>query len=395
MRVLQICSKPAVPEIDGGCLATNALTQALLNCGVQVDILTIATQKHPITQETIDYYQKKKIAFDSVYINTKPKPLAAFLNLFSKKSYNIERFVSETFSNVIIEKLKKYSYDYILIEGLYVSMYMTEIKTHSKALILYREHNIEYRIWQQISKKTISFKKLYVKLLAKKLKRYEYNFLKSIKYVLAISQIDLDFIKKINPNLSNSIVIPFGYKKDITPITLADNYSLCHIGAMDWQPNIHGVNWLIKNVIPQLNNTPLYLAGKKIPAKYSNLSNNNIYSLGEVENAEEFITQHNIMLVPLFTGSGMRIKVIEAMALGRVVIGTNKAFEGITVTHKENAIIANTAQEFIKYINYCKEHPANAQLIANNAQTFIKKHFYYKVIEQKLFSFLKDLLNSQ
>ena len=92
MKVLQICSKPPVPLVDGGCKAMDALTQGLLAQGIVVKVLSISTEKHPFDEVKLpsDYLQKTDI--ENVFVDTKVKLLPAFFNLFSKSSYNVSRF---------------------------------------------------------------------------------------------------------------------------------------------------------------------------------------------------------------------------------------------------------------------------------------------------------------
>jgi hypothetical protein len=97
MRVLQICLKPPLPEVDGGCKAMHAITKGLLDNDVEVKVLTISTDKHPFSPEkmTTDYLERTKI--EHSYIDTRVNFFDAFFNLFSSKSYNLDRFYNKDF----------------------------------------------------------------------------------------------------------------------------------------------------------------------------------------------------------------------------------------------------------------------------------------------------------
>ncbi len=76
---------------------------------------------------------------------------------------------------------------------------------------------------------------------------------------------------------------------------------------------------------------------------------------GEVPDAGSFINQHSIMVVPLLSGSGMRAKILEGMALGKVVLTTSVGLEGIEARHKKEVLVADTSKEFLDALNFCQE----------------------------------------
>ena len=99
MKVLQICSKPPVPSIDGGCKAMNNITEGLLSNNIRVKVLTISTAKHPFLPEKIsaDYIEKTNI--EHFFIDTRVKPISALLNLCKSNSYNLSRFFVRNLKN--------------------------------------------------------------------------------------------------------------------------------------------------------------------------------------------------------------------------------------------------------------------------------------------------------
>ena len=158
MRVLQICLKPPLPSIDGGCLAMDAITQGLIANNIEVKLLTISTAKHPFQQELLSKEYRDKTQIESTFVDTKIKPLNAFCNLFSSESFNVKRFYSEAFKQLIINTLKKNHYDIVLLESLFIMPYLQVIKKYSEAKIIYRAHNIEHEIWERNAKQTKGLK---------------------------------------------------------------------------------------------------------------------------------------------------------------------------------------------------------------------------------------------
>ena len=112
---------------------------------------------------------------------------------------------------------------------------------------------------------------------------------------------------------------------------------------MDWKANLDGVKWFLSAVFPLVNqkrkDVMLHLAGRNMPTYFHNLNNENIIIDGEVESAKTFMQKHHIMIVPLLNGSGLRIKILEGMAMGKTIISTTIGASGIHYQDKKNILI--------------------------------------------------------
>lgn len=396
MKILQICSKIPFSPKDGGGIAMNILTHGLMDQGNLVHVLAVNTPKHFLKDDAIDADYKKATAYQSVFIDTSVKPLAAVLNLFSSKSYNVIRFYSPAFEKVLIEKLKSEQYDIIQLESLWVTPYLEVIRKHSKAKIVLRSHNVEYMIWERLaSEATSSFKKIYLNLLAKRLKKYELNLLNQYDAIACITELDATVFKNAGCKLS-LIHIPFGidlekYKIDDSDL---EKPSVFHIGAMDWQPNIDGVNWFLNNVWEKVvalhPSLKLYLAGRSIS---SDFKQTNVVVDGEVADAHRYISSKSIMIIPLSSGGGMRVKIIEGMALGKTIVSTSIGAEGIEYENKKNILIADSSSEFIDAIDKCINDSGFADTLGKNARTLVETKYNNKLICNKLSDFYRSLLN--
>ena len=124
---------------------------------------------------------------------------------------------------------------------------------------------------------------------------------------------------------------------------------ILHLGAMNWTPNVQGVTWLKDEVWPSVHevlpNARLLLAGRNMPESWESDADRGIRILGEVDSAEDTYDTPCAVVVPLHAGSGMRIKLAEALASGRPVITTSKGMEGLALTHEEHVIVANTTED--------------------------------------------------
>ncbi|MCD4731835.1 MAG: glycosyltransferase family 4 protein, partial [Bacteroidales bacterium] len=174
--------------------------------------------------------------------------------------------------------------------------------------------------------------------------------------------------------------------------------SLFHLGSMNWMPNEEGIKWFIETtwsmVSEKYPDLKFYLAGRMMPEWLEKLSIDNIEVIGEVEDAQEFIKSKAVMIVPLFSGSGIRIKIIEGMALGKAIISTEIGAEGIAYTHGLNILIANTPDEFLKAVRKFVSSKVYCAEVGTNARKLIEENHDLVKITQKLLSFYQRVLEN-
>lgn len=397
MKILQLCNKPPKPAIDGGCIAMNNITQGLISEGHQVKILTIETQKHPALFEKMSAEYIANTQIEAVYIDTSINLIDAFSALVTSDSYNVSRFFSPDFDRKLIEVLTKDNYDIIHLESLFMTPYIATIRRYTKSPVVLRSHNLEYIIWERLADVSKNkAKKAYLKLLSRQLKKYETGIINSVDGIAAISNEDAR--KYLGLKCFKPIVnIPFGidienYPKESENI---EHPSLFHIGAMDWTPNSEGIEWFLKDVWPIVRKSypslKFHLAGRKMPDGLMNNAPENVVVHGEVKSATAFMNSKSIMVVPLLTAGGMRVKIIEAMALGKAVISTRIGAEGIDCRKGENILIANSPEEFSQAISQLIEDQQLFLSIGINARKLVEQHYDNRLLTRDLLKFYHSL----
>ncbi len=369
------------PPKDGGSIATFNHIKAFAKLGHQVTVLAMNTSKHYFDTKDLPDEIKELAYFITVRVDNRINPLHAFLNLFTNRSYHVQRFISGEYRRILVSLLKKKTYDIIQLEGLYLSPYVETIREHSRASVVMRSHNVEHEIWERITaNKAFSFKNLYLKILSKRLKKYEASKLNKYDLLVPITEKDAHNIKKLGctkpvftsqAGIDLELLRPDGVELDFP--------SLFHIGALDWIPNQEGIKWFLKNIWSKLYishpNLKFYIAGRGDSSWLEKIKYPNVEILGEIEDAYGFMRSKAIMVVPLFAGSGMRIKIMEGMALGKTIISTTIGAEGIEHVDKENILIANTPSDFITVITKCIENRDMVDKIGRNARKFVENNY--------------------
>lgn len=397
LKILQITQKPPYPKIDGGCIAIAGITEGLVSKGCKIKLITISTLKHPFKPEKFPIEILEKTKPVSVYINTKLSVWNGFKSLLKNSPYILDRFYSNDFSKQLREELEVNTYDIILLDGFYTINSFETIKKYSTAKIVYRAHNIEYQILEKNSENSTSWiKKKYWKLLSNQLKQVEYGFFSKVDAILSISSSDFEYIKNVTKSQKNYL-IPFGVNLNEYIVNnferIGDEISFFHIGAMDWQPNKLGIEWFYNKVWQNINTNSikLVLAGRLMPKEFKNWNSKHTKVIGQVNSAIDFIKENDVMVVPLFSGSGIRIKIIQAMALGKCVISTEIGIRGIEAKNKEHFLLANTSDEFIEQIESIKNNPHEAERIGKNARKLIEEKYNNSILTGKLLNFLESI----
>ncbi|MBN2236706.1 MAG: glycosyltransferase [Bacteroidales bacterium] len=397
MRILVLTNKIPYPAIDGGSIATLNLSIALAKQGNEVTVLAMNTAKHYLSADQIPIDLREKIEILAVDVPAKIRVVGALRNLlFSKLPYTAERFYTTSFSDKLQSVLQENTFDIVQLEGLYVGLYVTLIRKNSRAKIIYRAHNLEFEIWNRAAGRSNFLMKWYFNKLAKRLIKLEKSLLNQYDAILPISSKDGSWFTQNNAKTPLQIT-PAGITKDFAIAKASRNETdLFFIGALDWLPNQEGLLWFIKEVWPQIHdnysNLKFYVAGRNASAETQALKAPNLVFLGEIEHAKEFMLTHGIMIVPLFSGSGMRVKIIEAMALGKIVISTTMGLEGNSAKNGIEVLVADDVRSFLEKLEFVLSHPREAQNMGLAAAEFIQQNFDQDLIALQTSQFYKGLI---
>jgi len=401
MNILILHNKVPYPPKDGGAIAVWNTALEMARQNHHVTLVCMNTPKHYVSANQILSSIHPNLNIIPVDVDTSIKPLSLIFNfVFSSKPYHQKRFKSNVFKHKIIELLQQQTFDFVLYEGLFVLPYIRCIKKIAQTFHVFRAHNIESEIWQRIAQnETNPFKRLYLKSLSNRIYNLEKSIVNEVDLLLTLTKRDeeqfillgykkLHYVSQAGIDLSQIQVNRFNIKY----------HSLFFIGALDWLPNQEGLLWFLRNIWntihQQYPTLQFEIAGRNAPywltRKLQEYPNITFY--GEIDDAHNFMKERAIMVVPLFSGSGMRIKIIEGMALGKSIITTSIGTEGINTTHNKNILIADTAESFQSEIIKLIENKDFFDNIGTFAQQFIHQEYNIEQIVRNTIQFIEKAI---
>ncbi len=397
-KILILTNRVPYPLNDGGNLAMNSMIEGYHRSGWKVYLLSMNTSRHPLSSDTLSGLYQQIHAFEWMNINNDIKKVSVIKNyLFSKEAEHVERFFRKEFEDKIVEVLQDFKPDVIQVESIFLSTYLPAIKANSDAVKVLRMHNIEYHIWHSLTAKTTnSLKKSYYQSLTERLKTFERESWKKYDLILTITERDAFHVRRLE-KVMDMIVAPFSLELNNIPARSAnERWVGYHIGAMDWIPNRDGMRWFIDEVWPKIHSAipkfEFYFAGRKMPAEFQELDAPGVFCMNEVESAADFIGDKKILIVPISSAGGIRIKILEAMAAGKVVISSPEGIKGIEVKSGDHYLVARKPEDYVRAIKWCLMNKEKAEEMAQRAKELVSTKYEYRNVTRTVINEIEGIL---
>jgi len=376
----------------------NMMIEGLLEAGHQVKVLAINTNKYFTDIESIPEEYRLKTNIELHYTNLRLNPLVAIYCLIMRKSFHAYRFNSSSWLKPLEGILSNEQFDIVQIETLFMAPALDVIKKKSRAKVILRAHNVEHLIWKRVCLSASNpVKRWYMTHLWKTLRDFEKEMLPRFDGLVPITCQDADLFRENGITIPIK-AIPFGLpaSKIASAVPPLPTVPIAfHIGSMDWIPNQEGIKWLIEEVWPlvktRVPDAVLRLAGRNMPQWLKKTQNPGVEVLGEVPIAKEFILQGTVMVVPLFSGSGIRIKIIEALASGKAVITTSIGAEGIACQNGRDILLADDTNSMAEAIVTALTNQELCEALGENAIKLIREQHTREELISQLVQFYGQL----
>lgn len=334
--------------------------------------------------------------FKNIYFIKKKNPwtINSLIKSTGKYPLLLNLYDSKDAKELLLFLLEKEKWDIIHCEPFYI---MQNLPSVVLPPVLLAEHNIEYLVYERYSnnRKIFILNKL-MSLDVKKIKKWEEIYWKFSKKIITVSNFDKNIIEKTG--IKNISVIPnavdinyFQY----TPNFKKDSKTILFVGNFKWFPNIEAVTLLKEKIFPKMfeknKNIKLLIVGKSIPDKIKKWQNNNIQIIENMLDIRKAYYDSNVLLAPIYSGSGTKYKILEAMASGCPVVTTPIGAEGIDAIDGENIIIGKTDNDLINKTLQIITNSNKSNIIRKNARLLIEKQYNWDIVSTKLDSIYQEM----
>ena len=389
MKVLQVAPKLPWPIDDGSKLSIFIITDALLKNGVEVHLAV-----PEVSLSNVNGFVNVPIY--PLPVNPKNKIGGAIANLFTSKPYNVSKYFSLAALRLLVNVMRKERFDAVHIDHLHMARYGIELKKYFGTRIVLREHNFESEIMRRYIELTNNpLLSLYGRFQHRRLLNYEAWAARQFDMVVPISKEDDRKLRDICPGIK-SRVIPAGVNIHVArnnigfvpgKILFFTNY--------DWAPNRDSLSFYLSEVFPKISRSvpgvETIIAGKGTEKIASSTIPDSLKVLGFVDDLRELRKMSSIAVVPLRIGSGIRIKILQLMALGFAVVSTHLGAEGIDLINGKHAILCDDPADIASAIVRLLDSPEKCVEIGLEAQRLIEDKYSWEGVGQQFYDLYRNL----
>lgn len=315
--------------------------------------------------------------------------LLVFKSFVGSSAYSLAWLTSDEMKVTVNDILKEHQPDVIHCDTLGLERYVEREYWPHLAL---NHHNVEsHMMLRRAQKETNPLKKVYFFREAYKLRSYEKRVCPAVGINIVVSDLDKKRLLKFVPDarimiVKNGVDISYFNSKK----TQAIPHSLVFAGSMDWYPNEDAMLYFIRHIWPKIKESyrdaSLTIAGRKPSQGLRKAASHDpsISVTGFVEDIRPYIDQSEVYVCPIRDGGGTKLKLLDAMAMGKAIVTTTVGAEGLEIKNKEHVLIADDPETFARMVQTLFEDKKLRFHLAQNARKFVEKRYAWEVIGKDL-----------
>lgn len=359
MKILFLTNLLPYPLDNGGKIKTYTTLSALSSAGHSIDLVCF-TENNEVSKNTEQVLKICRRVEQIPQKLTTAENLSymmwmAVKSLFSSYSFGLYKYQSEEMEAKLTELCKENVYDCVYYDHLQLCIYekiISKLMPTTKTIL--DEHNCEAIIMSRNAETAGNpVKKVFLMLESRKLGWFESKMLQRMSANIVLSKEDYQELRKQSKRDFTHTIIPIGVQdRGVKKIEneVNEHLNILFLGTLTWEPNNQGLIWFLKNVIPLLEsyNFTFYIVGKNPSVEVQELAEKykNIIVTGYVDSVDEYYDICDCMVVPLFIGSGQRVKLIEGFSKAIPAISTRIGAEGLDIEDNKNILLADSAHDF-------------------------------------------------
>lgn len=395
-KILFLTCRPPYPLDDGWKIRCFHLIKSYADHGWEIDLITfISSDTDKSSIEGLAGICRKIITASRAK-SYSPSDLA--LGLLTRTPFPALNYTTPEMSNLVGEIIRKNHYDLIQIEDI---MMCNNLGNTQSAKIVLDMHNVQSELMRRyaLNERNI-LKKIYAWMTAGKLIKYETKLISTFKAIFVCSEEDRQLVLSNTPT-APVVVIPNGVDRKFFS-SESKNQELDRIvftGDLGYHANRAGVVFFVEKIFPlilrQYPSVRFYIVGKNPPPQISAYANDAITVTGMVADVRPYLESAKVVVVPLLSGGGTRLKILEAMAMGKAIVSTSLGSEGIPAQHNKHILLADEPEEFAQEVCMLLKDERRRRSLGDEACNFVKTGYDWNVIGTRIVDVSNALLEQE
>ena len=282
-----------------------------------------------------------------------------------------------------IERIQtQFQYDAIVCDFLFPAPNIPDL---SRAILF--QHNVEAQIWRRHAEHAGNFlKRAYFQLQARRMEAYERQVCRKVRRVIAVSRGDADMMESLY-DIKGVAAVDTGVDTEFfQPPSHASEAKadLVFLGSMDWMPNIEGMQWFVRDILPIIHasrpETTVAIVGRKPAPEILALAGDKVHVTGTVPDVRPWLWGGKLSIVPLRVGGGTRLKIYESMAAGVAVVSTTVGAEGLEIHDGGNIALADNPADFARRCLELLDSVESRHLMATAASQIVAEKYSWESV---------------
>lgn len=322
--------------------------------------------------------------------------LLLLANLVSPLPYIVTSHYSKSYQETVSASVAEFQPDLVLCEWTPYAIYVEKLVPVKK---LVSTHNVEADIWQRYyENETNLLRRWYIFEQWRKVKLFERLALSWVDGATTVSNLDRASLAKNHEQLRMAVIpngVDLDYFRPLPPPAQA--HHLVFTGSMDWRPNQDAAHYFVREILPLLRQARPDLectfVGRNPPTDIQRLGQvPGVHITGTVEDVRPYVERALVYVVPLRIGGGSRLKILEALALGRAVVSTTVGAEGLDVVHDRHIMLADDPISFAESVLRLLGDSKRCQELAIEGRRLVEQHYGWDALANRFGNFIGDVV---
>ena len=394
MRILMITPELPYPLDQGGRIRMFHFLEHLAS---QHEVHLISVVSSNIPKIYLEKFDELCASFQFVTHPVTPVKTVARIvrSVFERRPYILSKYFSKDLRDAVIRQVSQIEPDCILVE----SQYIVDSAIGLNVPVVVDLHDSAYILYSRFAKTTHWHpKKIHGYLQRAPMKKFESALPERVHRCVTTSQHDKSVLESLS-GMGNISVIANGVDADFfqkaATVPASIEYELLFVGSMDYFPNIDGVDYLMMEIMPKVwasfPDTRVAIVGRNpVPTVRQFETDDRVFVSGFVDDVRPFYEKSKIVVVPIQMGSGTRLKVLEAAAMGKAIIGTQIGLEGLTFENGKDMVVVEDTTAFVSQLTRLLTNDTKRNELENKSRTWVERNYSWNVIVPKLEKILRQ-----